>query len=270
MKLAISNIAWSNEEEPEVAKLLQDLGVKYIELAPTKRWQDPTNTTEQQVQDYLEFWKGYGIEVVAFQSMLFSRPDLKLFVSEQNRNETKEYLKKFISLATSMGAGRMVFGSPKNRQCEGMTLEEAWGIAKEFFAEIGQYASAKGVEFCIEPNAEQYACDFVTNALDGTKLVKDVDTPGFGLHLDIACMFLAGDNIVQSIEDAKPVLKHFHISAPMLGDVPGDSAIDHEGAAQALKSIGYDGFVSIEMRLGENTPLRVETAVRFAQSVYGN
>jgi sugar phosphate isomerase/epimerase len=167
-----------------------------------------------------------------------------------------------------MGVGAMVFGSPKNRQRGDMPYSEAYKVAAPFFAELGKVAHEQGVEFCIEPNAEQYACDFVTTAQHGTELVEEVNTPGFGLHLDIACMFLANDNIAQSIERAKTVLKHFHISAPMLGDVPGDSGIDYEGAAKALRAINYDGFVSIEMRPGENTLERVEAAVKFAQTVY--
>lgn len=270
MKLAISNIAWSNEEEPEVAELLQNLGVNYIEIAPTKRWQDPIHATLDEIQEYREFWKRYGIEVVAFQSMLFSRPDLKLFEGEDNRAETLEYLKEFIRLAGAMGAGAMVFGSPKNRQRGDTSYDEAYRLAVPFFTELGEVAHEHGVEFCIEPNAEQYACDFVTNAEQGIDLVNKVATSGFGLHLDIACMTLAGDDIDTSIKAAAPILEHFHISSPMLGDVKPDTEVDHKAAAAALRSIGYDKYVSIEMRPspdGDNLE-RVETAVKFAQSVY--
>ena len=37
MKLAIANIAWTNEEEADVAAKLRALGVRYVEIAPTKR-----------------------------------------------------------------------------------------------------------------------------------------------------------------------------------------------------------------------------------------
>lgn len=270
MKLAISNIAWTNEEESQVASLLRDLGAKYIELAPTKQWDDPTKATPEEIQRYREFWQSYGIEIAAFQSMLFSRPDLKLFESEPNRNETSKYLKAFIRLAGEMGARAVVFGSPKNRQRGAMSFEEASSIAAPFFAELGRVAHGHDVEFCIEPNAEQYACDFVTTAQQGIELVEKVATPGFGLHLDTACMFLASDALAKSIKDAGQALKHFHISAPMLGDVPGDAGINHEAAANALREIGYDGFVSIEMRPSEMTLQRVEAAVKFAQSVYAD
>lgn len=108
MKLAISNIAWTNEEEADVAAKLQELGVRYIEIAPTKIWSDPTKATIEQINEYIEWWKKYDIEIVAFQSMLFARPDLKMFESSELRDETRQYLADFLRLAGDMGASRLV------------------------------------------------------------------------------------------------------------------------------------------------------------------
>lgn len=270
MKLAVSNIAWTNEEEAEVAKLLQQLGVKYIEVAPTKLWEDPTKASDKEIKEYQAFWQAHGIEVVAFQSMLFTRPDLKLFESEANRQATLQYLQDFTALASKMGAKVLVFGSPKNRQRGELPLAEAKTIAAEFFTGLGDTAKQNGVSFCIEPNATDYACDFVTNAAEGIELVRKVNNPGFGLHLDIACMTLAHDNIEQSIQEAADITRHFHISSPMLEAVEPDTAVDHQAAAKALKAINYDGFVSIEMKpqADGKTLERVERAVRFAQEIY--
>jgi D-psicose/D-tagatose/L-ribulose 3-epimerase len=270
MRIAVSNIAWTSAEEPEVAKELQKLGVKYVEIAPTKVWEDPVCATDEQIEQYRDFWAEYGIEVVAFQSMLFTRPNLKIFESAENRSETLQYLKKFIVLAGKMKAGAMVFGSPKNRQRGATPSDEAWSIAKKFFAELGTAAQEHSVKFCIEPNAPQYACDFITTAAEGIELVSGVNNPGFGLHLDIACMMLAGDNVTSSIRDAATLLRHFHISSPMLDLVEDREDVPHKEAGSALREIGYEGFVSVEMRPGESgTNLeRVRTAVMIANKYY--
>lgn len=271
MKLAVSNIAWSKDEEPAIATLLKDLGVNYIELAPTKQWSDPTITPDDEIQAYKDWWASYGIDVVAFQSMLFNRPDLKIFESPENRAECLNYLQEFVVLAGKMGARTMVFGSPKNRQRTNLDIEQANATAAEFFTTIGTTAKENGVYFCIEPNAIQYACDFVTNASEGIELVKKVNTDGFGLHLDIACMTLAGDDITKSITEAAPLLQHFHISSPMLETVEDRSDVHHSEAAAALRKIGYDKFVSIEMKPGEDSAIdRVKKAVLFAQQVYSS
>lgn len=271
MNLAVSSIAWVPEEEAQIAETLRELGVASVELAPTKIWDDPTKASAEDAAKVAQWWKGYGIDVVAFQSMLFARPDLKLFESEENRAECLQYLKDFIILAGQMGAKRMVFGSPKNRQRGNMPYNEAFAIAKEFFKEIAETAEQNNVVFCIEPNAPQYNCDFVTTAKEGAELVRIVNRPGFGLHLDTACMALAGDDIAQSIRDHADILKHFHISSPMLEQVEARDDVDHEGAARTLKEVGYSNVVSIEMRPGEEgiNGERVKSAVVFAKAMYG-
>lgn len=271
MKLAVSNIAWSKEEEADVAALLKELGVTYIEVAPTKQWQDPTLATDEELQNYKDFWQSYGIEIVAFQSMLFNRPDLKIFEDESLRNETREYLNKFISIAPKLGAGVMVFGSPKNRQKGDLDDIKAEEVAVDFFTEIGNAASGSSTKFCIEPNAPQYACDFITNANQGINFVKKVNTQGFGLHLDIACMTLASDDITKSISSAGELIDHFHISSPMLESVVDRPDVHHREAAVALRNIGYSKFVSIEMKPSPDETLeRVKEAVLFAQQVYSS
>ncbi len=269
-EIAVSNIAWTNEEEPEIAKKLQELGITKVEIAPTKRWEDPTKATPKEIREYIDWWKGYGIDVVAFQSMLFARPDLKLFESEAVRQEAVDYMNEFIRLAGDMGAQRMVFGSPKNRQRGNMELAQADEVAKNFFGALGKTAAERGVVLCIEPNAPQYNCDYITTADEGARLVRSIGSTGIGLHLDTACMALAGDDIGMAIRRYADILEHFHVSAPMLDHVEPRDDVDYQAAADALREVGYGKVISIEMRPGEqgkNTQ-RVEESVRFVQQIF--
>lgn len=272
MKLAVSSIAWTNEEETAIAEKLQELGVTHVEIAPTKLWDDPTQTTVEQAKAYVDWWAQYGVTVSAFQSMLFARPDLKLFESNENRQEMVEYMSKFIELAGVMGAKKLVFGSPKNRQRGDMPVQQANDVAVAFFDELGNVAVKNGVVLCLEPNAPQYNCDFVTNAKEGVELVRTVNNPGLGLHLDTACMALAGDDLGESIHASKDILEHFHISSPMLEQVENRDDVNHIGAAQALRDIDYEKIISIEMRPGDSgtNVERIERAVKFVQTTYLN
>lgn len=268
-ELAVSNIAWTNNEELAVAKKLQELGVRKVEIAPTKRWDDPTKATTEEIAEYRDWWAQYDIEVVAFQSMLFARPDLKLF-DESLREDMSGYIDDFLRLAGTMSAKRLVFGSPKNRQKGEMSKEDADIIAADFFKGLGETALANETMLCIEPNAPQYNCDYVTTASEGAALVRRIGSKGIGLHLDTACMALAGDDIGNSIRDNADILEHFHVSAPMLDRVYDRDDVDYEAAAQALRDINYDKIISIEMRPGDEgeNVARVEEAVKFVQSKF--
>jgi len=269
--LAVSNIAWESEEEVAVAALLQELAVHRVEIAPTKVFRDPLSAEDSEVEGYRRFWSDRGIDVVAFQSLLFGRPDLQLFGAEEVRKETAQHLAGFLRLAGRLRASRLVFGSPKNRVApKGMTAEEADGIAIDFFRELAEIALENGTRLCIEPNPVQYGCNWVVNASEGISLVERVGHPGFGLHLDSAGMAMAGDDISASIFGGRDVLSHFHVSAPQLGPIE-TSVVDHSSAAAALSGIRYAGTISIEMRSGgPGTNLdRVRSAVETTRSSYG-
>jgi D-psicose/D-tagatose/L-ribulose 3-epimerase len=269
--LVVSNIAWPADEESDVGVALADLGVTAVEIAPTKVFPDPLRVSDAEVEGYLSSWARHGISVVAFQSMLFGRPELTIFIDADTRKRALERMRGFIQLAGRMQAGVLVFGSPKNRRIPpGMGKDEALDVATAFFSELASEASNCGTVLCIEPNPEAYDCNFVTTSTQGADLVARVDSPGFGLHLDVAGMTLAQENVAEAIL-AQPDIRHFHVSAPHLGELE-ETTVDHSAAASALERIGYAGHVSIEMRPGEagQSVARVRRAVSLARHYYGS
>jgi sugar phosphate isomerase/epimerase len=246
-KLAIFNIAWNLGDDARVAELMVEAGVRNVEIAPTKVWPKPLLASAREIADYRRFWESRGISIVAMQALLFGRADLVLFGSPEKREETLDYLTRIMALAQELGAGPLVFGSPKNRKVGARPREEADRLAVDFFRRAGDAAVRHGVLLCIEPNPRDYECDFVTNAREGIALVERVGHPGFRLHLDAAGMHLAGDPPEESLRAALPWLGHFHVSEPFLGPI-GQGGVRHELLAGALRGGGYAGWTSVEMR----------------------
>lgn len=271
MNLAISNIAWDASEEAAIAQCLEKLDVAFVEIAPTKVFSDPLNTTTVDRSQYIDFWERHGIKIVAFQSLLFGHPELQLFGGTASRTELFGVLSRMIGLAGQMKVNRLVFGSPTNRlRPDSVSVSAAFDVATKFFSEVGKVAADQGVVFCIEPNPPAYGCNFVTNVDQGLDLVNAVAHPGFGLHLDAAGMTLAGDNIEAAIARAGVALQHFHVSAEGLGPIE-DKFVDHTAAATGLLEIGYSGFLSIEMKRPAQSPAQaeVERAVSLVRNLYG-
>lgn len=190
------------------------------------------------------------MEFVSFQGVLFSKENLKIFESEQNRRETLDYLKKIISVAEKLDAKVVMFGSPRNRKRNGLSLEEADAIAVQFFRELAAYAFAKGITFCIEHNPKEYNSDYVLTATDAFELAKKVNHPGFGINVDTGALLMTNDT-AETILKLGSLIKHYHISQPNLtpvGDIDDEVQEHHESFFNALQKIKYDGWVSIEMR----------------------
>jgi sugar phosphate isomerase/epimerase len=150
-------------------------------------------------------------------------------------------------LAAALGATRLVFGSPGNRRRGDLPVEQADEIAVGVFRALGEEAAGLGVAFCIEANPTDYGCDWLTDAVAATDFVRAVDSPGVRLHLDTACMALAGDDAAERVRRGADVLAHVHASAPALGVVGPEGPVDHAAVAAALRAVDYRGSVSVEM-----------------------
>ena len=167
-----------------------------------------------------------------------------------------------------MGAEALVFGSPKNRRIGDQDPEAVRPSALEFFGQLAEMAERHGTAVVLEANPPEYGADFVTRAAEAAEPVRRVGQPGLRLHLDTACMSLAGDDCAAVLAGAADLLHHFHISEPRLERVT-DATLDHPGFAACLRRSGFDRWVSIEMRPPEPFDLKaLEEAVLWARRTY--
>ncbi len=271
MKIAISNIAWQIEEESYIAGIMQEIGIRGVEIAPTKIWRYPLSATNDEIEFYRNFWQSRGIEIIAMQSLLFGRQDLTIFQDSNKRRETFDYLSGMIELGSKLGASVLVFGSPKNRSIGNLDWREAEDIALSFFYNLGEIAVKHGLIFCIEPNPTAYNCDFITNSQQGLELVSKTNSKGFGLHLDAAGITLSQEAIETAIKQSLNFLYHFHISEPYLGQV-GGGKVDHQRFSDTLTHLNYDRWKSIEMKAQnpDSNHVSVMRSLETAIKYYGN
>jgi D-psicose/D-tagatose/L-ribulose 3-epimerase len=271
MKLAISCIAWKQEDELEVAKILTQSPVSGVEVVPGRLGADLLKVTERDARDYREFWQKADLPIVAMQALLFGRSDLLIFGSESKREELKGYLKSLFQVAEHLGAKSLVFGSPKNRQKGSFAEDEANKVAIEFFSEVGAMAADHNTKLVIEPVTKEYGCDFIMNVEEAGNLVAQVNSPGFGLHIDTAALALAGES-VQVAQSLSGSISHFHVSEPDLKPINADSKAPHAELAQILAESGYQNWISIEMR-DTGSPIKerlseIEAVCKYVFSVY--
>src|SRR5207302_1508042 len=157
MNLAMSAIAWEPSEDEAAASVLREHGFTGVELAPTKIFPRPDSATGAEVAACRAVWSRRGLRIVAMQALLFGRPELTVF--GESREQTLEYLSGVARLGGRLGAGALVFGSPRNRARGSMPAAEAWRAAVEFFRALGSAAAGAGTCVCIEPNPPRYGAD---------------------------------------------------------------------------------------------------------------
>lgn len=249
MKLAASNIAWLHDDDAAVAPMLLAAGVSGLEVAPSMVWSDPLRASADDLRAYRRWWLDQGLEVVAMQALLFGRPDLALFGEASSRAAMLDHLTRMMDIGHVLGAGPLVFGSPRNRSVGTRAIDatDARRTAVEFFRAAGSNAAERGVVLCIEPNPRAYDCDFINTVDEARALVQEVGSAGFGLHVDAGALALNSEPVTNTIAGAGASIRHFHASEPNLAPL-GSGPTDHDACAAALRSIGYGGWVSLEMR----------------------
>lgn len=269
MNIAISNLAWQPADDEAVFSLLKQHGVDRVELAPTKYFPEIKQAAPDQIKTVKGKFDAAGLSVVGFQALLFGQPDMKVFADREVTERTTDYLNTLAKLCSDLGGTVMVFGSPKNRQVPPeMTKDDAWRAAVDFFWKAGRRCHEHGVSLLIEPNPAQYNCNFVNNVEQAARLVREVDTPGFGLHLDLGAMTLNGEDVNDVIADVADIIGHFHVSEPEIKPIKPDNP-NHKLAAAALREIGYKGTVSIEMLPPPNGLDQIAEVLDFVTKTYG-
>lgn len=262
LRPAISNIAWDIKEEKAIAQLMQNLGVKDVEVAPGKIG-NVEDLTASKLAEYRKFWEDFGISIVAMQALLFARPNFALFGPSSGRQEMSDYLKRILEIGAALGVKAFVFGSPKNRLRGQLDKAAAMDIALPFFKELGDFANQLGTALCIEANPVEYGCDFITNSADAIELVQAVASPGFGFHLDLGVILFNGQNPEQAFLDYGKHAKHCHLSIEQLAPIQDHPSISWASTLANLSKGGYSGPISIEMRgQPDNNQSRVEGALK--------
>jgi len=264
MKIAASNIAWAPDEDDLAAEVLRGAGVEGIEVAPTVVWPSPLEVTEREALEFRDTWERRGFEIVAFQSLLYGRPELQVFGAPSVRAQTIDYLGGICRLAGWLGARGLVFGSPRNRHASHLSDRERARIAEDFFLAVADRAAATGTVLCLEPNPPEYDCDWMRTVEEVAGFVSGLGHPGLGLQLDGGQITLGGESpAALAAAVASPGATHVHASDPFLALIgsTAEGARTHALLSGVLRDRGYAGWVSLEMARRGEVDRRAELTV---------
>lgn len=271
MRLAISNIAWDTIEDKDVANLLNRYDIDGIDIAPSKYFPDPSKASDEDIARVRQWWLGYGIEITGMQSLLFNTSGLNIFGSSEVQNALLNHLSAVCRIGAGLGATRIVFGSPKNRDRTGLSDEEVKEISIPFFRQLGDIAQTYGVIICLEPNPTCYESNFMTTSAETAVVVRQVAHPAIRMQLDTGSITINGEDPVSVLENCVSLIGHIHASEPDI--VPlGDGITDHAKMATCLNKLLPGSIVSIEMLATKYEPhlVAIERALAVAVKFYRN
>jgi sugar phosphate isomerase/epimerase len=271
MRLAISNIAWDTVEDEAIAKLLHGYGVDAIDVAPGKYFAEPVNATNEDIARVKNWWAERGIEITGMQALLFGTTGLNVFGSAEAQDAMLQRLAAVCRIGSGLGAERLVFGSPKNRDRTGLSDQEAMEVAVPFFRRLGAIAQSYGVVICLEPNPTCYGANFMTTSAETLQAVEQIAHPAVRMQLDTGALTINGEDPATVLHYSAALIGHVHASEPDLLPL-GDGGTDHAKVAQVLEQRLPNHVVSIEMLATRNEPhpVAIERGLKVAVRHYRN
>ena len=265
MRIAISNIAWDVADDERVVLLLNQHGIDAIDVAPGKYFPDPKAATATEIAQVRDWWAKRGIAITGMQALLFGTSGLNLFGSDESQTAMLAQLAAVARIGAGLGASKLVFGSPKNRDRSALSEVETRRVALNFFRRLGDSARKNGVMFCLEPNPPCYGANFMINSAETASIVTEVGHPAIRMQLDTGALTINDEDVRQVINNYMALIGHVHASEPDLVTL-GDGGTDHAAVAAQLRKHLAGQVVTIEMLPAKNEPnlVAIERALAVA------
>ena len=123
--------------------------------------------------------------------------------------------------------------------------EQVETLFMESMQEVGSYAQKRGVTLLIEP-VNRYEIDFINSVEEGSQILQKINLPNILLMPDVFHMNIEDRSIEGSLEAYIDQIGYVHL-ADSNRHAPGWGHLDFRNILTTLKSVGYDGWTSVEV-----------------------
>jgi sugar phosphate isomerase/epimerase len=247
MRFAICNEIFGTWKLEDAFAYAAKAGYDAVEVAPFTIARYVTDIGTGQRGTIRRAAAGCGLEVSGIHWVLAQTDGFHLTAPDPVvRQKTSRYLSELVEFCGDLGGSHMVVGSPKQRNLlAGVSKDQATTWAAEVFRDALRRAQQREVTICFEPLAPSET-NFINTAEEAIGFIRQLDHPHFKIILDVKAMSSEAKPIPQIIRESWPHFAYFHANDKNLKG-PGFGEVDFKPIADALKTVGYDGFVSVEV-----------------------
>jgi len=255
MRIGICNETFGDMPLQKALDMAVSLGYTGWEVAPFMLGDSADRITAAQRREYRKTVRSAGLEVIGLHWLLAKTEGYHLTTADvDTRKRTAKYFETLVDLCGDLceengdgGANAvMVLGSPHQRnRAADITTEVAMRHAADVLGGLGPALERRGVRIAIEPLGPQEG-NFLNTADEARVLKGLLDSPRFGLHLDVKAMSTEPEDIPTVIRKHADWMIHFHANDPNRRG-PGMGDVDFAPIIATLREVGYDGWVSVEV-----------------------
>ncbi|MBI5094747.1 MAG: sugar phosphate isomerase/epimerase [Candidatus Hydrogenedentes bacterium] len=232
---------------PRTMSYVKEAGYDGIEIAPFTLAQHVTDIPAATRRMIVESARKADLDVLGIHWVLVGPEGLHInSPDEAVRSRTSQYLVDLAHFCGDVGGKLIIFGSPKQRNVhESLTYDQALDFTVESFTKVLPVCAERGVTICMEP-LTHLETNFCISAEETVRLIERINHPNFRLLLDTKAMTFEKEGRPATIRRHAKHLAHYHANDENMNG-PGWGEVDFGPIFDALKSVGYRDYVSVEV-----------------------
>jgi sugar phosphate isomerase/epimerase len=242
---SMAGLTWA-----EQCRIVSDAGYAGIEIAAfTLVKENVLEITPTRRKEMVSMMKNAGLECVGLHWLLAPPPEGLHFTTPDAdvRRKTVAYLDALVDFCGDLGGSYMIFGSPKQRDTRGISVEQA----KKYFADgvvaVADHARQRGIEILVEPLGKR-TTDVINTLAEASEIVERINHPSIKMMFDF-------NNTVDETEPFDVLLRRYyknihHVHVQEMGGRhlgTGTAVNDYVKAFQVLKDMRYNRWISLEV-----------------------
>lgn len=244
----------------ECAKLASGLGYEGIEL----QIRNPLDYDYAAVRKSLERWGVKASAVTTGLSYIFDGHSMSA-KDESVRKATVERLKRQLDFARELDS-QILIGFLRGRMEPDDTAEEFEARLSESMWKTLEYADEIDGRVCFE-QINRKDGDLYNTTAETLRFINKFHSPRLFYNADTYHMITEEGDVAEAVRASAEKLTLFHVSDAGRS-LPDCGHFNFAAASDALRSIGYDGWVTIECRPVPDGPTIARRGIEYLQSVF--
>jgi protein FrlC len=234
----------------ETMRRLARIGYKAIEVVCASPHAWPDFLSADDIKQIGSWQKEYGIDIVSLAPIMGGGgPGCNVASSCKEELEwSRNYYKKCVDLAGEWGAKTISYGA--GWLSPDASPDEARKNALESLVQIGRYAADKGVVICVDPSS--VLTEIVDTVHDALLITKESGLSNVKVMFDMNFCFaylLDPADVVAQLGKNLGHIQFCDCNRLALGS----GGYDFVPVTQALKDLGYEGYITFEIGFSRST-----------------
>ncbi|HKR74987.1 MAG TPA: sugar phosphate isomerase/epimerase [Candidatus Nitrosocosmicus sp.] len=261
MKFAFSSNAFTNFSLLDSIEKISQVGYSGIEIMCDVPHAYPPNMTNEKINEIRNTLKKNNLQISNLNAFtLFALGDTYhpswIETKEEQREARVIHTANCIEMANGLGAKNISIepGGPI-LPSENLSIEAALQLFEQGVKKVLPSAEEKQVKILVEPEPGL----LIENSKQFVEFIKKFDSQYLKLNFDIGHFYCVNEDPRALILELQDYIEHFHMAD--IKDrvhyhlIPGLGAIDFQNVFQAIKEIGYDGYITVELYPYKDNPI---------------